>query len=295
MKAETPEGITLIRNGLFDNGDYGSTYLVGHDQLALVDPGTSYSVPVLLEWFEEHSLSLSNLKYILLTHIHLDHAGAAGHLVEKLPNLKVYLHRKGAPHLRDPAELLESVREATGDRFSEYGEFKPIPEENLETIGGEKTFNIGSKEIVAFPTPGHAPHHLAYYDNETGGLFPGDSAGLYLGGRLIPSTPPPTFNLEKSLDSLTRMKESNPSILLYPHFGPGENPGELIDDYKRKLRDWVEQVDKLRSRYEEEEKLVTQIIETKRDWIRNGFSVEELKMNIRGVLKYFSWREDDQK
>jgi glyoxylase-like metal-dependent hydrolase (beta-lactamase superfamily II) len=295
MKAEIPEGITLIRNGLFDNGDYGATYLIGHDRLALIDPGTSYSVPTLLEWFDEHPRTLSKLKYILLTHIHLDHAGAAGHLVEKQPDLKIYLHRKGAPHLHDPSKLLASVREATGDRFSEYGEVKPIPEENLEPVEGEKTFSLGSKEIVAVPTPGHAPHHLAYYDKETGALFPGDSAGLYLGGRLIPSTPPPTFNLEKSLDSLTRMKESDPSILLYPHFGPGEKPNELIDNYKRILQDWVELVDNLRSQYGDKEKMVTEIVEAKRDWIRNGFSVGELKMNIRGVLKYFSWREDDQK
>lgn len=294
MNDDLPKGISLIRNGLFDNADYGAAYIVGDNELALVDPGTSNSVPELLDWFDENSRSLASLKYLLLTHIHLDHAGAAGHLVEKLPDLQVYLHRKGASHLHDPSDLVASVRNATGDRFQVYGEVKSIPDDNLKPVDGEKTISIGQKEIVAFPTPGHAPHHVAYYDRETGGLFPGDSAGLYLGGRLIPSTPPPSFNLKKALNSLTRIKKFEPSTLLYPHFGPGKNPPELIDNYKRILTNWVNQVEELRSRSGEGEKLVEEIIEARKDWIRNGFSEGELKMNIRGVLEYLSWLEDDQ-
>lgn len=290
MKVDLPSGITLIPNGVFGQDNYGATYLIEGEELALVDPGTSYSAPRLLDWFRENSFSPSRLSSVLLTHIHLDHAGATGDLVDELSEVNVYVHDRGAPHLVDPSDLLASVKDATGSRFSEYGTLKPIPENRIVSLGERSTLDIGSRELIALPTPGHAPHHLVYQDRETGAVFTGDSAGLYLGEELIPTTTPPSFDLEKSLDSLKKMKELSPSVLLYSHFGPGEEPGKLIDEYGRILQDWVELISKLNQNYEKEEDLVDEVLNRKKNWLGNGFTEEELAMNIRGVQRYLSWK-----
>ena len=291
MKDYLPSGIKLIPNGVFNHEGYGATYLLEGDELTLVDPGTSHSVPGLLDWFQENSFSLSRLSNILLTHIHLDHAGATGELVEQLADLKVYVHSRGCPHLVDPSDLLESVKQATGKRFSEYGTLKPIPENRLNPISEKARLKLGSRQILALPTPGHAPHHIVYQDRETGAVFTGDSAGLYLGGELIPATTPPSFDLEKSILSLNKIKELSPSVLLYSHFGPGTPPGKMLDEYENVLREWVDLICELSEKHEKEEELIEVVLERKGCWLGEGFEKEELLMNIRGVKNYLSWKE----
>jgi glyoxylase-like metal-dependent hydrolase (beta-lactamase superfamily II) len=264
--------------------------LLEGDELTLVDPGTSLTVPRLLEWLRESSYSLTELNSILLTHIHLDHAGATGHLADELSGLKVYVHARGAPHLVDPSKLLESVKEATGTRFSEYGTLKPVPEERIIPLDGKDDLKVGSRELIVLPTPGHAPHHLVYKDKSTGAVFTGDSAGLYLESKLIPATPPPRFDLEKSLASLDEIRQLDPSVLLYSHFGPGANPDRLIDDYKIALREWVDLISDLFHRHEREENLIDEVLKRKRGWLGEGFTEEELVMNIKGVERYLSWK-----
>lgn len=289
---DLPEDISLIRNGVFGHGSYGSSYLIGEDHLVLLDPGTSRSVPRLLDWFEASPHSLEDLKALLLTHIHLDHCGAAGRLVEEVPDLKVYLHARGVRHLKDPSDLLASVKKATGDRFDQYGDLKPIPSNNLFPLEERESITAGGRELVAFPTPGHAPHHLAYYDEKSGALFTGDGAGLYLDGNLIPATPPPTFNLELSLKSLEKMESFDPSVLLYSHFGPGENPGELLAEYRGVLVDWVDQVKELHSRGLDTGGITDKAMGSNENLVQNGFSQGELEMNVKGVLQYLDWQED---
>lgn len=291
MNFELPPGIFLIPNEIFGFDSYGSSYLLETgEHFFLVDPGTSDSLPLITEWFKAHDIDLSRLTGVLLTHVHLDHAGATGHLAEKVPDLRIYVHRKGAPHLIDPSDLLESVREATGERFSDYGTLKPIPRELIVPINEKTTLKLGSREILALPTPGHAPHHLSYYDSETGALLPGDGAGLYLEDQLIPSTPPPSFDLEKSLASLEEMEGLNPELLLYPHFGPGRNPEELLSNYELILREWVEEIETLFENYDREESLTNSALEGKDNWLVDGVTREELKMNVEGILRYLSWK-----
>lgn len=290
MAPDLPSGIDLIPNGVFGHESYGSAYLLEGDELTLVDPGTSLTVPRLLEWFRKSSYSLTELNSILLTHIHLDHAGATGHLVDELSGLKVYVHARGAPHLVDPSKLLESVEEATGSRFSEYGTLKPVPEESIVPLDGKEDLKVGSREFIVLATPGHAPHHLVYKDKSTGAVFTGDSAGLYLEGKLIPATPPPRFDLEKSLASLDEISQLDPSVLLYSHFGPGAEPDRLIEDYKIALREWVDLISDLFTRHEREENLIDEVLKRKRGWLGDGFTEEELVMNIKGVERYLSWK-----
>lgn len=292
MSDNIPSGITLIRNGVFNQENYGSSYLIEGEELTLVDPGTSESVPRLLNWFDAGSFSLSELSNILLTHIHLDHAGATGHLVDMLPNLKVYVHERGVSHLIDPSDLLSSVKEATGNRFPEYGTVKPIPEKSIVSLSDRSIFKLGSRSLIALPTPGHAPHHLIYQDCRSKAVFVGDSAGLNFEGKLIPATTPPSFDLKKSLKSLDKIKKLSPSVLLYSHFGAESEPIKLLTEYGRLLRDWVRLVSSISRSYQGEDKIVDELLKRKKSWLGNGFTEEELIMNLRGVRRYLSWKMD---
>lgn len=285
-----PEYVHLIDTGLFGYQKYGASYVIGSSELALVDPGTSNAVSTIANWFTEASADLSDLTGVILTHIHLDHAGATGELVRMVPDLKVYVHERGAPHLVDPAGLIESVKQATGDRFSEYGTFTPVPQENIVPIKNETTISIGNLDLMALPTSGHAPHHISYLEKESQVMFPGDSAGLYVDHQLIPTTPPPSFNLKKSLSSLEKMKEKRPSTFLFPHFGVATSPLELMEKYQELLANWV---DSIRSKYlagTPREELNSWVVKNFDQWLGNGFTEEELLMNLSGVIRYLSWR-----
>jgi len=293
MATKLPDGVSLIRNGVFGQDRYGSAYLFGEEELALVDPGTSKSVSNLVAWFDNSEYSLSELDSILLTHVHLDHCGGTGHLVERVPDITIYVHESGARHLEDPSDLLASVKRATGERFEQYGDLKPVPETNIFPIGEERDLKVAGREIHALPTPGHAPHHISYFDRNSAGLFTGDSAGLYLNGQLIPATPPPTFNLEQCRESLNKMKELEPATLLFAHFGAGETATSLLDDYGSVLKNWVSQVDNLYSKGLSPSEITDRVTKARREWFVDGFSPEELEMNVKGVVRYLDWREDE--
>jgi glyoxylase-like metal-dependent hydrolase (beta-lactamase superfamily II) len=189
----------------------------------LVDCGPATTVGNLLAALEDWQP-----RALLLTHIHFDHAGAAGALVERWPDLEVWVHRRGARHLAAPERLEASARRVFGDTFDKrFGSLTPIPERNLRPLdGGESVYGYD-----VLDTPGHANHHVAYVDDETGRAFVGDVAAsrLYDGGPLLPATPPPDIDIDVWLNSLRLVIEREPSWLGLPHFGAVENAAEHLD------------------------------------------------------------------
>jgi glyoxylase-like metal-dependent hydrolase (beta-lactamase superfamily II) len=196
----------------------------------VVDPGPASSVGTLLEHVTPRAL--------LLTHIHLDHAGATGVLVRRYPDLKVYVHERGAPHLVDPSRLLRSAAQLYGDRMDElWGEVAPVPEGNIEVLSGGETVE-GCRVAYA---PGHASHHVVYLHEETGDAFVGDVAGV----RVPPSpftlapTPPPDIDVERWNASLDLLEEWAPARLCLTHFGVVDSPGRQIERVRLWLSEWA--------------------------------------------------------
>jgi glyoxylase-like metal-dependent hydrolase (beta-lactamase superfamily II) len=167
-------------------------------------------------------------RVLLLTHIHLDHAGAAGSLVERWPALQVHVHPIGLPHVADPSKLIRSAGRLYGDDMDRlWGEIKAVPEHNLHAV--EDGAELG--RFLARHTPGHASHHVAYLDQDTGCCFPGDAAGVRLDGRdlIMPHAPPPDIDLDAWQDSLDLIEAWAPRQLCLPHFGPIEDVGWHLD------------------------------------------------------------------
>ncbi len=199
----------------------------------LIDPGPSSCLPVLLE-----ALGDSRPRALLLTHIHLDHAGAAGSLVQRWPDLEVYVHERGARHMVDPAKLIESATRLYGDDMDTlWGEMLPVPESNLTVLsGGERLF--GGAYEVAY-TPGHASHHVSYRHGST--AFVGDVGGVRITEETItvPPTPPPDIDVEAWHESLAVIAAWKPERLAVTHFGSSERVPEQLRELGARLDDWA--------------------------------------------------------
>jgi glyoxylase-like metal-dependent hydrolase (beta-lactamase superfamily II) len=197
--------------------------LHGPGGAALIDPGPSSTLPALRAGLERAGIRIADLRAILLTHIHLDHAGATGTLVRENPEIRVWVHEKGAPHMVEPEKLIASATRLWGDEMDRlWGEFRPVPADRLVVLKGGERITAGGRDLDVAYTPGHAAHHVSYFSADTGIAFVGDTAGIRLhpGGFLMPPTPPPDIDLEIWRDSLRRIADWRADTIFVTHFGP---------------------------------------------------------------------------
>jgi glyoxylase-like metal-dependent hydrolase (beta-lactamase superfamily II) len=226
---------------LFHQGDervIGVYVLETEGGPALFDCGPTTGVPALKERLAEQGLTLSDLRHLLLSHIHLDHAGAAGVLVREHPALQVHVSEIGAPHLVDPAKLERSARRLYGDEFDTlWGELAPVPEQNVHMVG-ERVLGLD-----CFPTPGHASHHVSYLDAE-GTLYAGDATGVRIvpGRYVMPVAPPPDVDLEAWERTIDEIERRGPDRLALIHFGVVDSPRDHLRRLRRELRVWAQRV-----------------------------------------------------
>jgi glyoxylase-like metal-dependent hydrolase (beta-lactamase superfamily II) len=196
--------------------------VLGGGTLALVDPGPTSCLETLELGLQAHGLRLADVTQLLLTHIHLDHAGATGTIVRRHPRVQVFVHERGAPHLIDPAKLLASATRLYGDQMDRlWGEFAPVPADRLVVLGGGERIDAGGRTFEITYTPGHASHHVSYFDRASGVAFVGDTAGVCVdGGYVLPPTPPPDIDIEAWHESIARIEAWSPQTLFLTHFGP---------------------------------------------------------------------------
>ncbi len=220
-----------------------SYLIVGEGELALVDVGAAATLGPLLAGVRAAGFDPADITRLLLTHVHLDHAGAAGALVRQLPRARVYVHRIGAPHLIDPSRLMRSATRIYGDRMERlWGTMEPVPEDRLEIVDEGDEINTGARRLQALYTPGHAIHHIALYDEARGVAFPGDVAGVSIEGIdfVRPPTPPPDLSLEDWDESITRLEALRLQRLYLPHFGEVDEPARHSALLRRRLHEWGE-------------------------------------------------------
>jgi glyoxylase-like metal-dependent hydrolase (beta-lactamase superfamily II) len=205
------------------------------DGPALFDCGPATCVERLKEGLVERGLALTDLRHLLLSHIHLDHAGAAGVLVREHPGLRVHVSEVGAPHLVDPERLERSARRLYGADFDTlWGELAPVPEPNVEVVGRDV---VG---LECFPSPGHAKHHVCYVDR-AGTLYAGDAAGVRItpSRYVMPPTPPPEIDLEAWDETLDELEARGPERLALIHFGVVSEPAPHLAELRRRLHEWA--------------------------------------------------------
>ena len=212
------------------------SYLLAGDEPALVDCGPASCLEQLRAGLSEHGLGVGELRHLVLTHIHLDHAGAAGSLVAENPGLLVHVSEVGAPHLVDPSRLERSARRLYGDAFDRlWGPLLPVPAENVRVLGNRVL------DLEAFPTPGHASHHVSFLAAD-GSCFTGDAAGVRIppGRYVAPVAPPPDIDVEAWERTLAAIEERRPERLLLAHFGVADDPAFHVAELRTALRTWAE-------------------------------------------------------
>jgi glyoxylase-like metal-dependent hydrolase (beta-lactamase superfamily II) len=209
-----------------------------NDGPALFDCGPTTCIPALRAGLATRGMALTDVGHLLLSHIHLDHAGAAGSLVREHPGLQVHVSAIGAPHIVDPSRLDRSARRLYGDAFDVlWGELAPVPEENVHVVGDDV---LG---LACFPTPGHASHHVSYL-HEDGTLYAGDAAGVRIvpGRHVLPVSPPPDLDLEAWARTLDEIERRAPKGLALIHFGVAEDVAYHLGLMREMLHIWGERV-----------------------------------------------------
>jgi glyoxylase-like metal-dependent hydrolase (beta-lactamase superfamily II) len=241
--------VTQLRSGTWHislpfQGEYdiiGTYLLVRENEIALIDPGPSSTHEALLTTLREAGFDLQNITHLIATHIHLDHSGAIGTLLRYMPQARVLVHSKGAPHMLDTSKVVASATRIYGNRMQElWGEVEPVPQERLQTVEDGDILTIAGRRLEVHYTPGHAIHHVIYFDVHSGELFAGDTAGIRLQDTAYvrPPTPPPDLDLQAWSATINKLKQLRPDVLYLGHFGPTYNPAEHLRRLSEKLVAW---------------------------------------------------------
>src|SRR2546426_7664386 len=223
---------------------FGAIYLIDEEEKTLVETGTSNDCAAILGAVRGFGLRPADIDHMIVSHIHLDHAGGAGFLLREMPRATVYVHERGLKHLVDPSRLVASAQSALGDMASEFGTMSPISPDRLHAVKDGETLDLGGRVLRFLDSPGHAPHELTLLDERNRCVYTGDAAGLYFPGDeiLIPIAPAPAFDLEQNLATLRRLVELKPRALLFSHYGPHERPREAIQKQLVQYPAWSELV-----------------------------------------------------
>ncbi len=297
----TPQVIDTKMHG--KAGITGAFLVRGTEKTALVETGPRSVVDNVFTALD--AAGIDDLDWIIVTHIHLDHAGAAGTLAERFPNARVAVHEVGAPHLVDPSKLWSSAARIYGDRMEQlWGGIDPIAEERIEILRDGDTVTLGGATLRAVETPGHAYHHHAYLYEEEGIVFCGDALGVRLPdvGVIRPATPPPEFHLEKAIASIERIRDLGATSLWPTHFGPHDEGKRAMgsDDFcsaaVSSLRRWAEWVEEARAEADDLDE-ATELVarqagaalesELPADEVQRMENTTSYRMNTSGYLRYF--------
>jgi glyoxylase-like metal-dependent hydrolase (beta-lactamase superfamily II) len=221
-------------------------YLILGDRPCLVEPGTAGSAPIVRDALTSLGVGPADLATVVVTHIHLDHAGGVGDIAESYPEAEIVVHEKGARHLAGPERLMRSARRVYGDRLDTlFGELKPTDPVRIRAVEETGVIDLGGgRRLESHYSPGHAKHHVGLLDSLTGDLYVGDAAGIYIPetADVRPATPPPDFDLDTALASLDKFQGLRPQRLLFAHYGPVSAFTETLDRSSEELRLWVEVV-----------------------------------------------------
>ena len=225
-----------------------SHLVIADGHAAFVDTGTNSSVPFLLDALRQYDLDAGDVDYVFLTHVHLDHAGGAGSLMQELPNARCVIHPRGAPHMADPTKLIAGTQGVYGKNkaLELYGDIVPIPAARIVEAGDEDSFSFGGREVRALHTEGHARHHYCLHDPASRGVFTGDSFGISYrdldtenGEFIFPTTTPPHFEPTEAHKAIDRIMAQEPEKLYLTHYSRVNDVGRLAEDMHECLDGFV--------------------------------------------------------
>jgi glyoxylase-like metal-dependent hydrolase (beta-lactamase superfamily II) len=283
-----------------------SFLLTGEGPTAIIETGPTTCIENLMRGLEDRGVSPEDVEKVFLTHVHLDHAGASGNLVELLPNAVFYVHEVGYPHLVDPSTLVKSATRIYGEESMEemWGEVRAVPEDRLVKLEGGEEIEAAGGILSAHYTPGHAYHHLAYLEPESGALFAGDVAGVRLPGQsyVKPPTPPPEIDVEAWKGSIEAIRKLAPKSLYPTHFGSYEDVERHLSELEQRLQEWLLFVEeRMDEEYSREDIIEEFSAMGDEELLQEGGSLEDserydlaanYEMLVDGLMRYVSQQRE---
>lgn len=274
-----------------------AAYVLRDEEVVVVETGPTSSIPNLLAGLREIGVPNEAVSYVLVSHIHIDHAGGAGTLLQSLPNAKLLVQKRGAPHMVDPEKLWIHSREALREIVDLYGPIQPVPEDRIVIPEDGMVIDLGEHvKLQVIETLGHASHHQSFYEKESRTLFLGDAGGIYIKklDATIPTTPPP-LHLEMKLNSLEKLIKLEPKLLCYTHFGNADNAVSRLQAYVQQLKLWAKIVSESTERGDDLEAVYVKIMEQDpsmkkaEEFIKKHIMLRQsvVLQSIRGFIQYF--------
>jgi len=266
----------------------------GDGGAVLIDPGPGSCIDTLRASLAAQGIGVGDIESILITHIHLDHAGATGLLVRDNPRIRVFVHEKGAPHVVDPSKLINSANQLWGVEGVArlWGQVIPVPESNLQVLGERARITAGGRTFDVRYTPGHASHHVSYFDDRSGLVWAGDTAGLRFTSKVftLPPTPPPDIDLEAWRDSLAKIRDWKPETVFITHFGPYAGAAAHLDHIETSLRDVADMARRAIQTDASDEAKYERFKEDVFAYVRSAVDEQEMRpLEFVGPLE-FNWR-----
>lgn len=244
--SQVAPGVTMIDTGLAGERALNAVYVFGGAQPCLVEAAPEADGPAVLAGLEQLGIGPNDLAHIVVTHIHMDHAGGTGALLERFPGARVWVHERGAPHLANPTRLVASTARTYGAaRMHElFGGMRACEPERITAVTDGDLIDLGDHRLRVLHTPGHASHHITLHDEAGGAVCTGEAIGSYLpwATAFRPALPPPEVDVELALASIERIRAVGPSAVLTSHFGPAPDPDRACDVAAERVRTWAEEV-----------------------------------------------------
>jgi glyoxylase-like metal-dependent hydrolase (beta-lactamase superfamily II) len=305
---EVASGITAIDTFYGGRERYTAAYLLEGDEPAIVETGPATSVEPVVAGLERLGVATDDLAHIVVTHIHLDHAGGVGVLAERYPRATIWVHERGAPHLADPAKLVASATMIYGEAEMArlFGEVRPVAIDRLRPLVDGDRIDLGGRVLDTTATPGHAKHQVALLDSSTGAVFTGDALGIHPPDlpALRPATPPPDYDLEMAVGSIERIRELAGDLLLFSHFGPVGEVDRVCDLAVKRFRDWTESVRVALDRGADLDEVVEVLEGVAREDVETGAesaldvgrfeTLSSTRMNAMGIVRYWTKRRETE-
>lgn len=294
MKTVGCQDIYTVDTKFLGHDRHTAVYVVDAEKTAIVDTGASPNVEQVLKSLDELGKHPTDIDYIFPSHLHLDHAGGTGYLAEECVNATVVAHEFAVPYLTDNEgskidELLESVHRTVGELEEGYGTLKAVSGNRVQSVSGGEIIDLGDRDLEVIHAPGHAPHQVCFYETKNTALFTADELGMYLGGELVPTTPPPTFDLEKNLDSVEHLEGYGADVLLYPHYGGRQDVEEAFDEFRNSVVEWVDEVHEVWQELRDKEAVVEEFRNREHIYysLWDDLSAREtIRMDVEGALLY---------
>jgi glyoxylase-like metal-dependent hydrolase (beta-lactamase superfamily II) len=300
----SPAGVRIVDTLTAGLPQVTAGYLLDAPRPALIECGPALTIGAVLDALARLGLGPEDLAYLVLSHIHLDHAGGAGDVAAAFPSATVVVSEVGARHLVDPARLNSSSRRVYGELMdSVYGDCTPVPAERVRGVADGEVLDLGGgRRLELWATPGHAKHHIAALEPDLGALFVGDSVGVLMPGMTAvrPATPPPDFDLELAYATLARYRAAEPTTVYLAHYGPVAGPAALLADAEERLRLWAETAEAALAQHDEVEHVAETLArrfadeppsgQNDPDATRRAELMGGYRSNAAGLMRYFATR-----